>query len=71
MTIHGADGLDEATITDETIISEIRNSKITTYTIKPEDFWIKARCFSRYSGWYTKDNGQIIFKFIQWKRKRS
>jgi len=69
MTIHGADGLDEATITDETIISEIRNSKITTYTIKPEDFGLKRAVLADIQGGTPKDNGQIILNLFSGKEK--
>lgn len=39
--VHGADGLDEITIARETLVAEVNNSKITTFTIEPEDFGIQ------------------------------
>ncbi|MFC1650641.1 anthranilate phosphoribosyltransferase, partial [Candidatus Latescibacterota bacterium] len=36
--VHGNDGLDEITTTDETYIAEINNGKISSYSISPEDF---------------------------------
>lgn len=41
MVVHGMDGLDEISISAETKISELRNGKIKTYHIKPEDFGLK------------------------------
>jgi anthranilate phosphoribosyltransferase len=36
--VHGADGLDEATVTGETRVSELRDGLIRTYNINPLDF---------------------------------
>tara|TARA_Y100001936_G_scaffold254126_1_gene325334 strand:- start:3772 stop:4791 length:1020 start_codon:yes stop_codon:yes gene_type:complete len=41
MVVHGLDGLDEITTSCETIVGELRDGKITEYSIKPEDFGIK------------------------------
>lgn len=35
MVIHGLDGLDEATVTDETMVCEIRNGNMMSYKINP------------------------------------
>jgi anthranilate phosphoribosyltransferase len=37
--VHGSDGLDEATITGETRVSELNNGIITTYNINPIDIF--------------------------------
>ncbi len=36
--VHGMDGLDEITTTDETVVAELDGDVIKTYRIKPEDF---------------------------------
>jgi anthranilate phosphoribosyltransferase len=41
--VHGADGLDEITLTGKTYISELKGGEIKNYEIVPEDFGIK-RC---------------------------
>lgn len=41
LVVHGMDGLDEVTTTTETIISELRNGAVKTYTITPDEFGIK------------------------------
>ena len=41
--VHGADGLDEISACDETLVAELNGDEISTYTITPEDFGIK-RC---------------------------
>jgi anthranilate phosphoribosyltransferase len=37
--VHGSDGLDEATITGETRVSELRDGTVRTYNINPVDFF--------------------------------
>lgn len=41
--VHGEDGLDEISLTSKTKISELKNGKVDTYWVKPEDFNIE-RC---------------------------
>lgn len=36
--VHGHDGMDEITTTGPTTISELRGSKVDTYTVQPQDF---------------------------------
>lgn len=42
LIVNGKDGLDEITITGETNVGELRNGKVETYTIRPEDFKLKT-----------------------------
>lgn len=43
MFVHGLDGLDEISLLGKTRINELKDGKITTYEIQPEDFGM-ARC---------------------------
>lgn len=43
MVVSGEDNMDEITLTGETTVSEIKDGKVTTYTITPEQFGLK-RC---------------------------
>lgn len=38
MTVHGMDGLDEISISGETLVGELKDGKIEEYTLRPEDF---------------------------------
>ena len=38
MVVHGDDGMDEISISAATSVAELKNGKITEYSIKPEDF---------------------------------
>ncbi len=73
LVVHGKDGLDEATITDETIVSEGRNNEIKTYTIKPEDFGLKRYSLKELEGGTANDNAKIIRDIFngkeQWAKK--
>ena len=42
LIVHGSDGLDEITITGETSIGELKNSQVSVYTVRPEDFNLKT-----------------------------
>jgi len=38
MVVHSEDGMDEISVGASTKVAELRNGKVTTYTIQPEDF---------------------------------
>ena len=38
MVVHSKDGLDEISIADDTFVAELKNSKVSTYSINPVDF---------------------------------
>jgi anthranilate phosphoribosyltransferase len=42
LTVHGADGLDEITITGPTYVAELRHDFITEYTVEPKQFGFDA-----------------------------
>lgn len=42
LIVHGKDGLDEITITGETRIGEMKNNRITVFSVRPEDFNLKT-----------------------------
>ena len=45
LIVHGDDGLDEITISSETVICELKNNKIHEYKISPKDFGVNISSF--------------------------
>lgn len=63
--VHGSDGLDEITITGETVISEGYKGKVTTYSIRPGDFGIKTGTVEDLRGGGAEDNAHIVLKILE------
>lgn len=43
MIVHGADGLDEITLAEETLVAELRDSSVREFTIDPEKFGLRRQ----------------------------
>ncbi len=65
LVVHGADGLDEISVTSETKITELREGKITTYTVRPEDYGIPRASLSDIQGGDAEENAQIILEVLR------
>jgi anthranilate phosphoribosyltransferase len=57
--VHGSDGLDEATVTDETRVSELRQGVIHTYNISPIDYFGEVYSPEDLAGGDPPTNAQI------------
>ena len=42
MVVHGADGMDEITLSGETMIGELKDGEVTEYTIHPREFGLET-----------------------------
>jgi anthranilate phosphoribosyltransferase len=42
LVVHGADGMDEITVTDKTLVAEVGDEEIQEYEISPEDFGLSV-----------------------------
>jgi anthranilate phosphoribosyltransferase len=62
--VHGADGLDEITVTAETKISEVREGDVLTYYISPEDFGMKRAPMEELKGGDARQNAGIIREIL-------
>ncbi len=71
LVVHGMDNLDEITISRESKISEIKNNRVTTYYIKPEDFGIKRANLKEIKGSEAKQNAEIILKVLNGEKGAS
>jgi anthranilate phosphoribosyltransferase len=62
--VHGADGLDEATVTGETRVTELREGRITTYNLDPVDFFGEIFAGEALTGGDAAANAQITREIL-------
>jgi len=62
--VHGADGLDEISISGETSVAELRDGTVRSYTITPEDFGLPRAPLEAILGGDARHNAQIIHKIL-------
>ncbi len=62
--VHGADGLDEITITGESKISEVRDGEVRTYYVAPEDFGLTRDRIEAIQGGDVKQNARFIREIL-------
>jgi len=58
--VHGLDGLDEVTLTGSTRVTELRDGKVETYSVRPEDFSFKPCKPDDLKGGDPEHNAKII-----------
>ncbi len=62
--VHGADGLDEISISGETYVSELRNGDVRNYEVTPEDFGLRRAPLDSILGGDARQNAEIIHKVL-------
>ncbi|SHE41552.1 anthranilate phosphoribosyltransferase [Caldanaerobius fijiensis DSM 17918] len=65
MVVHGMDGLDEITITSNTLVSEIKDGEIIDYEIDPRDFGIPYARMEDISGADARYNAELIVRIFK------
>ncbi|MFP3870445.1 MAG: anthranilate phosphoribosyltransferase [Syntrophobacteria bacterium] len=63
--VHGEDSLDEISITGPTVVSELKNGRVTTYTIEPEDFALPRAPLEEIKGGDARENARIILNILR------
>ncbi len=63
--VHGSDGLDEITITGETVVSEGYRGEVKTCKIRPGDFGIRSGTIGDLRGGSADDNACIVLKILE------
>lgn len=63
--VWGEDGLDEISITARTRITELKEGKIKTYYIRPEDFGIKRASLREIRGGDREENARIVKDILE------
>ena len=65
--VHGSDGLDEATVTGETRVSELQGGIIRTYNINPVDFFGETYPLEELAGGDASANAQMAMDILMGK----
>jgi anthranilate phosphoribosyltransferase len=65
LVVHGADGLDEITLTGETKVSELRDGKVRTYRVTPEEFGLRRAAPQDLRGGDEGTNAQILLDVLR------
>lgn len=60
MVVHGNDGLDEITITDSTRIAEVRDGRVRSFEVSPEEFGFRRAPMEEITGGDATANAAII-----------
>jgi len=61
---HGADGLDEISVSGETTIAELRDGAVRSYTVAPEDFGLSRAEIETLRGGDAAQNAHIIERIL-------
>lgn len=64
LVVHGADGLDEISISEETYVAELKDEEIVEYVIKPEDFDLESFPVTDIVGGDVEENKQIVLDLL-------
>ena len=62
--VHGADGLDEISLSGETHVAELRDGVVTSYTIVPEDFGLRRAPLEAIAGGDATINAKILRRVL-------
>ena len=62
--VHGADGLDEISLSGETRVSELRDGAVRTHRVTPEDFGLRRAPLEAIRGGDAKQNAEIVHKIL-------
>ncbi len=65
--VHGADGLDEISLSGESTIAELKDGAVRRYTVTPEDFGFSRAPLDAIAGGNARYNSEIIREILQGK----
>ncbi|MGC9121082.1 MAG: anthranilate phosphoribosyltransferase [Sulfurihydrogenibium sp.] len=63
--VHGLEGLDEVSLAGETLVAELNDGEVITYTVKPEDFGLKRASLEDLKGGDISENTEIALKILK------
>lgn len=67
--VHGSDGLDEVTLTDETFVVEVKGSEVREFRIAPEDFKLQRGSIDHLKTETPEESAQVIRDILSSKRR--
>jgi anthranilate phosphoribosyltransferase len=65
LVVHGFDGLDEITLTDETQVSELKNDNVINFTIDPKEYGYSICSAQDLKGGAPEENAGIIREILK------
>jgi anthranilate phosphoribosyltransferase len=65
LVVHGADGLDEITITGPTRVAEVREGQVRTYEVGPEEFGMRCASLEEITGGDASANAAIVREILR------
>lgn len=67
--VHGADGLDEVTISDNTFVAEAKDGVVRTFDVGPKDFGLDLETTVHLRGGDAEENGKTIRAVLSGERR--
>ena len=64
LVVHGADGLDEISLSGETAVAELRDGVVRNFRVTPEDFGLQRAALESIQGGDAAQNAEIIHKIL-------
>lgn len=68
LVVYGMDGMDEISLSAQTKVSELKNGKVDTYFLNPEDYGMKRVNKEELVGGDSKENAKIILSILNGDR---
>lgn len=68
MVVYGMDGMDEISLSAQTKVSELKDGKVNTYYLNPEDYELKLVSKEELVGGDSKENAKIILSILNGER---
>ncbi|MFN4133154.1 MAG: anthranilate phosphoribosyltransferase [Candidatus Hadarchaeales archaeon] len=65
MVVHGIDGLDEISTIGKTKIAEVREGKVVTRVVQPEDFWMRRASPADLGGMTVEENARVLLRVLK------
>jgi anthranilate phosphoribosyltransferase len=65
MVVHGLDGLDEISTLGKTVVSHLKNGRVSTTELDPRDFGVKTVRADDLIGGTPEENAELLFKILR------